>query len=232
MAGHYPGRYGPPPGPPTPGGAYRKPAGPYGVAGKVLCCLAPLLTAGLLCMVPSLVLAVRRRRAYDVAGAVLFIVLFGVYVVSAVVAGSSKSGHSTADTTGMVAMVLCWLGSPLHFLAMDWRVVWAAGAQRVPAHDRPVPPVPPVQPVRSDWYTATAPTAGAMPVVPSPPAAPDAFPLLARYEAPQAPAPQTPAPQAPAFPPGPALRPAATNPADDLQELGELLRRQAEQGRP
>jgi hypothetical protein len=167
-----------------------------------------------------------------VAGAVLFIVLFGVYVISAVVAGSSKSGHDTADTTGMVAMVLCWLGSPLHFLAMDWRVVWAAGAQRVPAHDHQ-----PVPPVRSDWYTATAPTAGAMPVVPSPPAAPDAFPLLARYEAPQAPAPQAlvpqpPAPQAPAFPPAPAPRPAATNPADDLQELGELLRRQAELGRP
>ncbi len=224
MAGHYPGQYGPPLGPPAPGGAYRKPAGPYGALGKVLCCLAPLLTVGLLCMVPSLVLAVRRRRAYDVAGAVLFVVLFGVYVVSAVVAGSAKSGHDTADTTGMVAMVLCWLGAPLHFLAMDWRVVWAAGAQRVPVHARPVPSA---QPAPSAWYTATAPTATAMPAMPAPTAAPDAFPLLGRYEAPQAPA-----SPASAFPPAPVPRPAATNPGDDLQELGELLRRQAEQGRP
>ncbi|MFJ9441010.1 hypothetical protein ACIRRH_03965 [Kitasatospora sp. NPDC101235] len=229
MSGQYPGQFGPPPGgtpygpghgqgyppgypPGTVPGALPAPtavAGPapipgrFGVTARVLCALAPLLTVGLLGVVPSLLLAVRRRRAYDIAGAAVFCALLLTVIVSAGVAGGLK--NPTADTTGQITLTVLWFLPTAHFLVMDSRVVWLAG--------RPAPQavspyaVPNVSP-----YAATVPGYG----VPA-----SAVPT----------APATPAPSAPAHSaPTPSV--SAPETAHDLRELGELLRRQARQDRP
>ncbi|GGV21514.1 hypothetical protein GCM10010495_41380 [Kitasatospora herbaricolor] len=229
MAGHYPGQFGPPAGGPAPGGADQRPPGRFGAPGRVLCCLAPLLTVGFLGVVPSLLLAVRRKRVVDVIGAVLFCLVFVVFLVSIALAGGAKH-ENTADTTGAVAMVLLWLGAPLHYLAMDRRALWPSPVLAVPA-----PYYQPVQPVQSAWYPPpTAPLPGApLPTTgpPAPVAEADPYALVARYHAPAA----TPAPAAPVAPltaEPPAAAPAPARTADDLQQLGELLRRQSREGRP
>ncbi|MFF1873872.1 hypothetical protein [Kitasatospora herbaricolor] len=233
MAGHYPGQFGPPAGGPAPGGADQRPPGRFGVPGRVLCCLAPLLTVGFLGVVPSLLLAVRRRRVFDVIGAVLFCLVFVVFLVSIPLAGGAKH-ENTADTTGAVAMVLLWLGAPLHYLAMDRRPLWPAPVLAVPA-----PYYQPVHPVQTAWYPpppvapllgAPLPTTGA----PVPVAEADPYALVARYHAPAAtPAPVVPvAPAAPVAAEPPAAAPAPARTGDDLQQLGELLRRQSREGRP
>ncbi|MCX5211085.1 hypothetical protein OG689_17610 [Kitasatospora sp. NBC_00240] len=227
MAGHYPGPFGPPAGAPAPGGADQRPPGRFGVPGRVLCCLAPLLTVGLLGVVPSLLLAVRRKRVFDVIGAVLFCLVFVVFLVSIALAGGSKSPN-TADTTGTVAMVLLWLGAPLHYLAMDRRPLWPAPVLAVPApYYQPAPPVQPVQPA---WYPPPPVAPLPMTGVPAPTAEADPYALVARYHAP--PAAGTPVAGAPAaVEPQPAA-PAPARTGDDLQQLGELLRRQSREGRP
>ncbi|WP_406202506.1 hypothetical protein OH807_24355 [Kitasatospora sp. NBC_01560] len=219
-----PPRYGPPypaqphpaagpyPVPPTQPLAALRPgaaAGPFGLLGRILWSLVPLLTVGLLGMIPSLLLAIRRRRAYDIAGAVLFAGLFLTYLVCAGVAGGTKNAP-TADTVGMVAMVLMWFGAPLHFLAMDLRAVWDAGRPKAPA------PAP-----AAAYYPP--PGAAAGPVAGYPPAAAGPSYGAAPGYAPAA-GPATPAPGAG---PGPAPAPAT---GDELRELGELLRRQAREG--
>ncbi|MFI8084073.1 hypothetical protein ACIF6L_25125 [Kitasatospora sp. NPDC086009] len=196
MSGQYPGQFGPPPGgafpgglphggapgtvpypaPPPPGPARRpgEAAGPYGVLGRVLCVLTPLVTVGLLGMIPSLLLAVRRRRAYDILGAAVFAALFLTYLVCAGVAGGTGDAP-TADTVGMVAMVLMWLGAPLHFLAMDLRAVWEAGRPKAPAGAAyyPSPAAPYGPPVSGPAYPQ-APVSGYGPPfgTPTPPPAP------------------------------------------------------------
>ncbi|MEV7022407.1 hypothetical protein [Kitasatospora sp. NPDC093558] len=136
----------------------------------MLCALVPLLTAGVLGPVPSLVLALRRRRPYDIAGAVVYCMLLLTMVVCAGVAGDDKA--SAANAVGEVALGLLWLTPTLHFLVMDRRSLWTTPPPAVPYLPPPVTP-----------YGATMPGHAAPP------------------------------------------------PADDLRELGELLRRQAREGR-
>ncbi|MGW1174279.1 hypothetical protein ACWD4P_11220 [Kitasatospora sp. NPDC002543] len=179
MSGQYPGQFGPPPGgTPYGSGPGQAPIpGRFGVAARVLCALAPLLTFGLLGAVPSLLLAVRRRRAYDIAGAVVFCALLLTMIVCAGVAGSLK--NPTADTTGEITLAVLWLLPTAHFLVMDSRAVWLAGRPTPQAAPRIVPPyaVPGVS-----SYAGTVPGYGfPPPAVPVAPAAP----------APVAPAPET-----------------------------------------
>ncbi|MGW7444217.1 hypothetical protein [Kitasatospora sp. NPDC054795] len=234
MSGQYPGQFGPPPGgapygpgpgqgyapgpvpgPPAPGGV----AGPapipgrFGVVVRVLCALAPLVTFGLLGVVPSLLLAVRRRRAYDILGAAVFCALLLAMIVSAGVAGTLK--NPTADTTGQITLAVLWLLPTAHFLVMDSRAVWLAGPPAPQAVPRTAPQVlspyavPNVSP-----YGATVPGYGAPAQAAAPAHAPvpaPVAPTATAASAPSAPAPET---------------------AHDLRELGELLRRQAREDRP
>ncbi|MFF3595071.1 hypothetical protein [Kitasatospora indigofera] len=237
MAGHYPGPFGPPAGAPAPGGAALRPPGRFGVPGRVLCCLAPLLTVGFLGVVPSLLLAVRRRRVFDVIGAVLFCLVFVVFLVSIPLAGGARH-ENTADTTGAVAMVLLWLGAPLHYLAMDRRPLWPLPAVAVPApYYRPDRPGHPLHPAPVAWYPPPAGVPLPATAAPAPAAEADPYALVARYHAPAAappapPAAATPAPWAPPAAEPPAAPPAPARTGDDLQQLGELLRRQSREGRP
>ncbi|MFE4974072.1 hypothetical protein ACFRAR_18430 [Kitasatospora sp. NPDC056651] len=220
MSGQYPGQFGPPPGgtPHLPGpghlpgpvpGAAAGPApipGRFGVAARVLCALAPVLTFGLLGAVPSLLLALRRRRAYDIVGAVVFCALLLTLFVSAGVAGSLQ--NPTADTTGSITMAVLWLVPTAHFLVMDSRAVWLAGRPAPQAVPRGVPQsVSPYAVPNGAPYAATAPGYG----VPGPGPVPAPAPVPAPFVRPAvAPAPET---------------------AHDLRELGELLRRQAREDR-
>ncbi|MET8623510.1 hypothetical protein ABZW30_07090 [Kitasatospora sp. NPDC004669] len=130
------------------------------MAARVLCALAPLLTVGLLGVVPSLLLAVRRRRAYDIVGAVVFCALLLTLAVSAGVAGSIKD--PTADLTGEIALGVLWLTPTAHFLVMDSRAVWEAGR---PA---PKPLAPAYGPPAASPYAPTMPGYGAPPAAAAP----------------------------------------------------------------
>ncbi|MEU8923787.1 hypothetical protein AB0D10_23065 [Kitasatospora sp. NPDC048545] len=229
MSGQYPGQFGPPPGgtPYRPGGmpgAVPAPSavpgaavgaasipGRFGTPARVACAAAPLLTFGLLGAIPSLLLAVRRRRAYDVLGAVVFCALLLTMIVSAGISGSLKD--PTADVTGQITLAVLWLTPTAHFLLMDRRAVWEAGRRPEPQAPYPSPyPAPTASPYAgpsASPYAATAPGYG----VPVPAGGP---------------APTTPtAPPAPAAPATP-----APGTAHDLRELGDLLRRQAREDRP
>ncbi|KJS53265.1 hypothetical protein VM98_26345 [Streptomyces rubellomurinus subsp. indigoferus] len=139
----------------------------------MLCALAPLLTAGLLGAVPSLLLAVRRRRAYDVLGAVVFCGLLLTLFVSAGIAGGLKD--PTADLTGQITLIVLWLTPTPHFLLMDRRAVWEAGRPAPQAF--PSYPPPQGRPYASP-YAPTVPGYGAPAApyaqTPPPPAAPAA----------------------------------------------------------
>ncbi|MFE5583607.1 hypothetical protein [Kitasatospora sp. NPDC056531] len=190
MSGQQPGPYGPTPGGPpygpgpvqgavpgaVPGAAPaagRAPVpGRFGVTLRVLCALAPLLSFGLLGAVPALLLAVRRRRAYDVVGAVVFCALLLTLVVSAGIAGSLKD--PTADLTGEITLGVLWLTPTAHFLAMDSRAVWEAGR---PASKSPAPQtvpqavpqaVPSYGPPAGSPYAATVPGYGVPAAAPAP----------------------------------------------------------------
>ncbi|MGW4895499.1 hypothetical protein ACWEQL_25015 [Kitasatospora sp. NPDC004240] len=195
--------------------------------------LAPLLTVGVLGMLPSFLLAARRRRGYDVVGAALFGGLFATMLVCAVLGNGGKE-QNTADTVGMVAMAALWLGAPVHYLVMDRRSFWPAPV------GAPVPLAPP------GGITPIAPTAptGVYALAPyaqtafGHPAAPYAVPAQPAQPGP----PTTPtvplgAPVTPTAPGGPGAPvhgaqplPQPAPPADELRELGELLRRQAREG--
>ncbi|MER7707028.1 hypothetical protein ABTX81_29525 [Kitasatospora sp. NPDC097605] len=251
MSGQYPGQFGPPPGgaptggipgagpqayAPTmavpPQGAGRQ-AGPYGVLGRVLVVLAPLLTVGLLGMVPSLLLAVRRRRAYDILGAVVYAGLFLTFFICMGIAGSYPKGEApAADAVGTTMMVVLWFTPPVHFLLMDRRVVWSAGR---PAR----PPVPAGAYPPPAGYGYPAPTAPVPPYQQPAQPYPAAQPYGAAAPHPQAARPYPAVdshPSAISHPPVRAAGPgaAAAGPAtsDELRELGELLRRQAREDRP
>ncbi|WP_457028324.1 hypothetical protein [Kitasatospora sp. P5_F3] len=155
--------------------------GPFRVGPKILFCLVPLLSLGLLGLVPSLVLALRRRRAVDVLGAVVFVLLQLTLYVS--IGLSKPDAQDSFSLIGGLALMVLWLGAPVHFLVLDAR----GGAAKA---------VPPAQP--GAWYPP-----------PQYPAAPPTPPQ---------PVPVQPAPQA------------SAPTQDDLQQLGELLRRQAQDG--
>ncbi|MFE2107225.1 hypothetical protein ACFXAF_15315 [Kitasatospora sp. NPDC059463] len=257
MSGQYPGQFGPPPGGTPTGGipgagpqAYaptmavpqQGPGGqgrPYGVLGRVLAVLAPLLSFGLLGMVPSLLLAVRRRRAYDILGAVVYAGVFLTFFICMGIAGSYPKGDApVADAIGTTMMVLLWFTPPVHFLLMDRQVVWASG--RVPAgpyapaagatgYGYPVPAAPagpvgpypqPVQP-----YPAAQPYGAAAPY----PQAARPYPAVDSHPSAISHPPVRAAGPGPAGPGAAAAGPATS---DELRELGELLRRQAREDRP
>ncbi|MFG2843179.1 hypothetical protein ACGF12_08380 [Kitasatospora sp. NPDC048296] len=193
---------------------------------RVLCALAPLLSFGLLGAVPALLLAVRRRRAYDIVGAVVFCALLLTLIVSAGIAGSLKD--PTADVTGGITLGVLWFTPTVHFLAMDSRAVWEAGR---PASKYPTSPTGPSY--GTPAAPQTAPLYGPPTVLP---AAPSYGPPVGSPYAPQAVSPYAatvPGYGAPAAAPAPAAVPApapAAETAHDLRELGELLRRQASEG--
>ncbi|SDT65651.1 hypothetical protein SAMN05216371_3442 [Streptomyces sp. TLI_053] len=276
MSGQYPGQFGPPPGGPPAGGipgavpppygrtlvarpaGPGRPAGPYGVAGRVLVVLAPLLTVGLLGMVPSLLLAVRRRRAYDILGAVVYAGLFLTFFICIGVAGSFGKGEApVADAVGTTMMVLMWFTPPVHFLLMDRQVVWSAGRPAAPAgvvgHPQPAGygypsaqssthpygaaqpyPNPAAQPYGTPQPYTPAPTYGAAQPYGTP--APSSYPAPAPAPAPYAQPGQAAQPPYQSHPPTGAVGQGASGagPAtsDELRELGELLRRQAREDRP
>ncbi|MFB7380535.1 hypothetical protein ACFC26_28985 [Kitasatospora purpeofusca] len=274
MSGQYPGQFGPPPGGAPAGGipgatpppygrtlvarpaGPGRPAGPYGVPGRVLVVLAPLLSVGLLGMVPSLLLAVRRRRAYDILGAVVYAGLFLTFFICIGVAGSFGKGEApVADAVGTTTMVLMWFTPPVHFLLMDRQVVWSAGRPAAPAGVGGHPqsagygypsaqpygatqPYPTAQPYGTPQPYAPAPTYGAAQPYGTP--APTSYPAPAPGPYPQAGQPGQPgqAAQPPyrSHPPTRAVGQgdSGAGPAtsDELRELGELLRRQAREDRP
>lgn len=181
MSGHQYGQFGPARG------------GPYGWRGKLMCCLVPLLTLGLLGLVPSLLLALRRRRAVDVVGAVVFGLLTLTAFVTIGLLPADSKGTPGSNFLGGVIVVL-WLAAPVHFLVLDSLRFWGLPGSA------PAPFVPVQQ--QAAWHRPT--------MVDAPPASA----------------------AAPAAPVGPAA-PAAPAPApDDLQQLGELLRRQVQDRRP
>ncbi|MEV4556994.1 hypothetical protein AB0K51_08340 [Kitasatospora sp. NPDC049285] len=156
-------------------------SGPYRPWVSALCAALPVLSLGLLGLVPSLVLAVGRRRRVDVVGAVVFGVLqLAVYVAS----GLTPRGEALNLVVVGVALIPLWLGAPVHFLLMNRRRHWPAAKTAYPF---PVQPYP-------------------VPPYPTPPQAYPAQPY-----------------------PGQPVQPTG---AAELRELGELLRRQAGDGRP
>ncbi|GAA2146743.1 hypothetical protein GCM10009760_36810 [Kitasatospora kazusensis] len=178
MAGQQYGQFGPARG------------GPYGWRGKLLCCLVSLLSLGMLGLVPSLLLALRRRRAVDVLGAVVFgLLTLTVFVAFGLQPRSSASTPSD-PLLGLAVMVL-WLGSPVHFLVLDSPRFWGM----------PGPVPAPFVPRQAQAAQAQA-QAGPGQAGPGP---------VTAWEPPTV-----------ADPPAP----------DDLQQLGELLRRQVRDGRP
>ncbi|MER5863841.1 hypothetical protein [Kitasatospora sp. NPDC002040] len=159
--------------------------GPFRAGPKVLLCLAPLVTLGTLGMVPPLLLALRRKRVWDVLGAVVFGLLQLLMYVSL---GLTEKGTETGwDLAGGFAVLALMLGAPVHLLVADSRSVWGT--------PKAAPPAPPAA-----WYPPPPYLAGA------------AQPQQAHHPQ-QAPQPQRSAPT-----------------QDDLQQLGELLRRQSQDG--
>ncbi|RPE32935.1 hypothetical protein [Kitasatospora cineracea] len=196
---------------------------PYRKGLTALLALIPVLSLGLLGMVPSTVLAVDRRRRADIVGAaVIGLMEVGLFVAAAL----TPEGEPIDNlTTGLLLFPL-FLGTPVHFLLMNRRDRWPAGAAPAPApYGYAYPPVgyppqpgpamppgptaksgPPVRPAQP--YAVTEPHPANPYATPYPPAAPTVQP-----------APAVPAPAAPTG-------------AAELRELGELLRRQAGNGQP
>ncbi|WP_033258370.1 MULTISPECIES: hypothetical protein [Kitasatospora] len=175
---------------------------PYRKGLTVLLALVPVLSLGLLGMVPSAVLAVDRRRPADLAGAaVIGLMQVGMFVAAAFTPKGEPIGNLT---TGLLVLPLL-LGTPVHFLLMNRRDQWPAAraAAKAAAH---LSPYPHPHPHSYPGYPPAAPT------LPAP-----AFP--AQPAAAVQPAPAQPAPAAPTG-------------AAELRELGELLRRQAGDGQP
>ncbi|MER5635968.1 hypothetical protein ABT095_03305 [Kitasatospora sp. NPDC002227] len=170
-----------------------------GWPGRLVCCLVPVLTLGMAGVVPSVVLAVRRRRPADVIWAVVFGLLqLGVYVALGLV---PTEDHGNASVLAGFAVVTLWLLAPVHYLVLDLPRFWPQPkAEQVLAPGYGYPPY-------------QAPAAYGPPLGYGPQAA---------AQTPAAPAPATPAAAAP----GPARA------GDDLQQLGELLRRQVREGGP
>ncbi|MEV7118725.1 hypothetical protein [Kitasatospora griseola] len=119
-------------------------SGPPRIWVTLLCAAVPVLTLGMLGMVPSLVLAVGRRRRADLVGAVVIgLMQLGLYVA----AGLTPSGGKINNLVGVLLLLPLFLGTPVHYLLMNQRRFW-------PGADAPAPyPYPAYQP-----YPASAPT--------------------------------------------------------------------------
>ncbi|MEU3498571.1 hypothetical protein ABZ747_34395 [Kitasatospora cineracea] len=196
---------------------------PYRKGLTALLALIPVLSLGLLGMVPSTVLAVDRRRRADIVGAaVIGLMEVGLFVAAAL----TPEGEPIDNlTTGLLLFPL-FLGTPVHFLLMNRRDRWPAGAAPAPApYGYAYPPVG--YPPQPGPAMPPGPTAKSGPTVrPAQPYAVTEPHPANPYAAPYPPA-------APTVQPAPAVpAPAAPTGAAELRELGELLRRQAGNGQP
>ncbi|MFE1318812.1 hypothetical protein [Kitasatospora phosalacinea] len=179
---------------------------PYRRGPSVLLALVPVLSCGLLGMVPSMVLAVDRRRRADKIGAAVFAPM---QVALFIVAGLTPEGQPIDDlTAGLLLLPLC-LAAPVHFLLMNRRDQWPAPAPAPAPYPHP--------------YAYAYPQAAGYPQAVAHPQA-VTHPQAGYPTAPYPPA----APHAPVAPPAPA----APTGVSELRELGELLRRQAGDGQP
>ncbi|MFD9126061.1 hypothetical protein [Kitasatospora sp. NPDC059571] len=205
MSGHPFGQSGPPG------------RGPLRLPQRILVALVPVLTLGLLGMVPSVLLAVRRRRAADVLCAVVAgLVQLTVYVALGLTPSGSQE-TTTASTVGGMCLLALWLGAPVHYLAADTPRFWFGPAAPVPVA----------------WPGAGHPAPGHPTLVPGAGHPAPGHPTLvpgAGHPAPGHPT-LVPAPAVPVPAPAPVPAPPQAAPNDDLQQLGELLRRQAGDGR-
>ncbi|WAL73546.1 hypothetical protein OU787_19745 [Kitasatospora sp. YST-16] len=196
---------------------------PYRKGLTALLALIPVLSLGLLGMVPSMVLAVDRRRRADIVGAaVIGLMEVGLFVAAAL----TPEGEPIDNlTTGLLLFPL-FLGTPVHFLLMNRRDRWPAGAAPVPApYGYAYPPV--------GYLPQPGPTVPPGPMVKSGPTMRPAPPYAVTEPHPANPYATPYPPAAPAVPPAPAVpAPAAPTGAAELRELGELLRRQAGNGQP
>ncbi|GAA2807461.1 hypothetical protein GCM10010441_35310 [Kitasatospora paracochleata] len=199
-------------------------SGPYRVGTTVLCCALPLLTFGVLGMAPSLVLAAGRRRAVDIVWAVVFGALQLTFFVCAGLAPHGST-DTVYDNVGAASMVALWFGAPVHFLVMNRRVSWPAPKVFAPPPNPYAVPGYPAQPYPTPTpapYPTTYPTP-----TPYPPTAPT-HPYVPQAQV-QVQAQAQPSDRPQAQPRTPAPGPAT---GEDLQQLAELLRRQAQEGRP
>ncbi|MFD8478935.1 hypothetical protein [Kitasatospora sp. NPDC059673] len=170
-------------------------SGPYRIWVTLLCAAVPVLTLGILGMVPSLVLAVGRRRRADIVGAIVIgLMQLGLYVA----AGLTPSGGKINTLVGVLVLLPLWIGTPVHFLLMNQRRFWPDAVAAPPPYPYPAYP----------GYPASATT----------------YPTGAPYPPPVAPPAVT--------TPPPAAAPGGVTGAAELRELGELLRRQAGDGKP
>jgi len=201
---------------------------PFRVGVSVVLCLVPLLTAGVFGLVPAVALAVARRRAVDIVGAAVVCLL---QLACYVCAGLAPKGadDSPYDRAGVALLIALWLLAPLHFLLMNRRSLWPAPAPY------PATAWPAAGPYPQPGYPQPGYPQAPYPAQPHPVQAHLAQPHQAQPLATPQPAPDSAVthvpyptgPTAPTYVPG-------TAPAtgDDLQQLAELLRRQAQEGRP
>ncbi|WP_033218748.1 hypothetical protein [Kitasatospora phosalacinea] len=183
---------------------------PYRKGLTALLALIPVLTLGLLGTVPSMVLALDRRRRADKIGAAVFGLMQVALFVSI---GLTPKDEPIDNLTGGLLLLPLFLAAPVHFLLMNRREQWPATAPAPypypyaypqAAHPQAAYPQP-VHP-QAAYPQPAHPVGSYPPAQPYPPAAP-AGPTV---------------PAAPAVPTGVA----------ELRELGELLRRQAGDGQP
>ncbi|MCX4747100.1 hypothetical protein OG455_16500 [Kitasatospora sp. NBC_01287] len=207
MAGQFPGQFGPVP------ARVVKPKGPFGVGGKVLLCLAAVLTGGLLGFLPPLLLAVRRKQRVDVLGAVLFGALSLLMMVCAGIAGQDKRAVA-ANAIGEITMGVLIVAAPTYFLLMDRRGRYPlAAGHAVPGYGAAGYAVPGYAP------PGYVPPGYAAPTLPVPPGY--GAPGHQSYPSYQ---------QQPTQQQEQSQQQQQQPPVDELQRLGELLRRQAEDG--
>ncbi|MGW4382500.1 hypothetical protein [Kitasatospora sp. NPDC004531] len=140
-------------------------SGPYRIWVTLLCVALPVLTLGLLGMVPSLVLAVGRRRRVDVVGAVVIGLMQLAMYVSV---GLTPTGGQIDNWTALLLVLPLWLGAPVHFVLLNQRRCWPAAAP--PAHPYPAYPAAGAYPYAAPPQAPTLPMAPA----PYPPAGPPA----------------------------------------------------------
>ncbi|OKJ11748.1 hypothetical protein [Kitasatospora sp. CB01950] len=99
-------------------------SGPYRIWVTLLCVALPVLTLGLLGMVPSAVLAVGRRRPSDIVAAVVIgLMQLGMFVTF----GLAPEGGAVGTWAALLVIPL-WIGAPVHFLVMNQRRFWPEAA--------------------------------------------------------------------------------------------------------
>ncbi|MFF0294439.1 hypothetical protein ACFYST_24060 [Kitasatospora sp. NPDC004614] len=147
-------------------------SGPPRIWVTLLCAAVPVLTLGMLGMVPSLVLAVGRRRRADIVGAVVIgLMQLGLYVG----AGLTPEGGTINNLVGLLLLLPLFLGTPVHYLLMNQRRFWPQAVATPPPYPYPAYPgysaSAPTYPSGTPYpYPAPAPVA--QPATPPPAAAP------------------------------------------------------------